>query len=241
MDSRLERSTLLLGEDTLNQLRQKRVAVFGLGGVGGYALEMLARLGIGSLDLIDPDVFSLSNLNRQILATKETLGKKKTEVAKARVLSIAPDCNITTYPLFYLPEVKDQIPFASFDYIIDCIDTITAKLDIIETAYRLNIPIISAMGCGNRLDPTKLKVCDLYETSNDPLCKVMRRELKKRNVPSLKVVYSTEDVLPPLKKIESPRRKDTPGSVCFVPSAAGILLAYEAFKDLTQFDRKKRK
>ncbi len=241
MNPCFERSALLLGEETIHILEKKRVAVFGLGGVGGYALEMLARLGVGSLDLIDPDCFSVSNLNRQILAVDDSLGRPKTEVAKERVLSINPDCNVETYPLFYLPEAREQIPFDSFDYIIDCIDTITAKIDIIETATKKNIPMISAMGCGNRLDPTKLVVDDIFQTANDPLCKVMRKELRKRNVPSLKVVYSKEDVLLPLKKIPSDRRKDIPGSVCFVPSYCGILLAYEAFKDLTSFRRETRK
>lgn len=237
MEQQFQRSELLLGEDTLQLLKNKKVAIFGLGGVGGYALEMLCRLGIEKFTLIDADTFSTSNLNRQILATVDTIGCSKCEVAKNRILSINPNCKVDTYPIFYLPNNKTEIPFDTFDYIIDCIDTITSKVDLIITANEMNIPIVSAMGCGNRLDPTKLIITDLFSTQNDPLCRVMRHELKKRNITKLKVVYSTEPALKPLKQIPNERRKDIPGSVCFVPSTCGILLAYEVFRDLTNLKK----
>lgn len=192
MEKPFSRTELLLGSEAMEKLRNTRVAVFGVGGVGGYVVEALARSGVGALDLIDADTVSISNLNRQIIATVDTIGQLKTEAAKARVLSINPECHVTTYPIFYLPETADQIDFSKFDYIVDAVDTITAKLDIIMKAKALDIPIISAMGAGNKLDPTRFEIADLYETSVCPLAKVMRYECRKRGIKDLKVVYSKE-------------------------------------------------
>jgi tRNA A37 threonylcarbamoyladenosine dehydratase len=232
-----------MGSDAIERLHQARVAVFGLGGVGGYVVEALARGGIGELDIIDNDEVVLSNLNRQIIATHETLGLLKTQAAAQRIRSIDENIIVHEYPCFYLPDKKDLFPFDQFDYIVDAIDTVTAKLDLIEEAHKRNIPIICAMGCGNRLDPSKLVITDIYKTSGDPLAKVMRNELKKRKIPSLKVVYSTEPPLKPcLDDGSSPKEgsRNIPGSTPFVPSVAGIMIAYQVFIDLTKFDATKK-
>ena len=234
------RTELIIGKEALVKMAKARVAVFGVGGVGGYAVEGLARTGIGTLDLIDNDDVALSNINRQIIATQESVGLKKVDVAKRRVLSINPNIIVNTYDCFYLPEKRDQFDFAQYDYIVDAIDTVTAKLDIIETAKKLDIPIISAMGCGNRLDPTKVVITDIYKTYGDPLAKIMRKELKERRIKKLDVVYSTENPLKPLfdiKEIEKDStRRSIPGSSAFVPSAAGLVIAYFVTKKICEID-----
>lgn len=224
---------MLLGEDSLRKLADSSVALFGLGGVGGGALEALARMGIGEFHLIDADVFSLSNLNRQILSTRESVGKKKVDVARERVLSINPEAKVFTYPVFYLPE-DETIDFSRFDFVIDAIDTVKAKLGIIERCHRLGIPIVSCMGCGNRLDPSKLTLTDLYKTQGDPLSKVMRKRCRELGIDSLPVVYSTEEPIKPKFEVESdsPVRRDVPGSAALVPPVAGYLLAYHCVMSL---------
>ena len=223
-----ERTELLIGEEGLQHLRKARVAVFGAGGVGGYVIEALARAGVGTLDITDSDTVSESNLNRQIIALHSTVGRKKTEVFSERIRDIDPEIRVIPYRCFYLPEQADRFDFSSYDLIVDAIDTVTAKLDIIERAYKAGIPVISAMGCGNRLDPAKLVLTDIYKTQNDPLARVMRRELKKRGVEKLTVVYSTEAPITPLPTAEEPGdhpRRSTPGSAVFVPASAGLLIA----------------
>jgi len=237
MDDRFVRTALIFGEEGMQRLRNARVAVFGVGGVGGYVVEALARSGIGALDLIDSDTVAESNLNRQIIATRDTLGMLKVEAAKARVLSINPDCRVSTYPIFYLPETADQFDFTQYDYVIDAVDTVTAKLALVEACEEAGVSIISSMGAGNKLDPTAFEVADIYKTSVCPLAKVMRRELKKRNIKHLKVVYSKEEPLEPIEESgfesdEARKRRATPGSIAFVPSVAGLILAGEVVKDI---------
>jgi tRNA A37 threonylcarbamoyladenosine dehydratase len=242
------RTIRLIGEEKQTLLHQKSVLLFGLGGVGGGCLEGLARAGIGKLTLVDNDAFALSNLNRQILATHETIGKNKVDVAEERVKAIDPNIQVMKKKMFYLPEKKAELPFEDYDLVIDCIDTISAKLDIITEAKKQNIPVLSAMGCGNRLDPTQLRIGELFLTSGDPLAKVMRRELRKRGVTSLTVVYSLEHPTKPAPLAEeeakeaSPKkgRKDVPGSAPFVPLVAGELLAYEAVKILLGEEEKEK-
>ena len=229
------RTALLLGEEAIVKLSRSRVAVFGIGGVGGYAVEALARSGVGAFELIDRDVVSESNLNRQIIATHKTIGRGKTEVMEERIHDINPDAQVTQHRCFYLPETADQFDFSQYDYIIDAVDTITAKIEIILRAQQAGVPVISSMGAGNKLDPSKFEVADIYKTSVDPLARVMRRELKKRGVRKLKVVYSKEEPIRPLGRIEADpeaRRKDVPGSAVFTPAAAGLLIASEVVKDL---------
>lgn len=248
MPDPFSRTEMLLGRDAMAVLAASRVAVFGIGGVGGYAVEALARSGIGALDLIDSDRVSITNLNRQLHATQKTLGEYKVDVARERVLEINPLCSVTTYKIFFLPETGDQIDLSQFDYVIDAIDTVTGKLTLAESAQRAGIPIICAMGAGNKLDPTAFRVADLYETSGCPLARIMRKECRKRGIRQLKVVYSTElptfpekepdDVsLPAVSGASEPRMRDVPGSVAFVPPVAGMILAGEVVKDLI---RKKR-
>ena len=223
----LQRTKMLLDEDQIQRLKRLRIAIFGLGGVGGGALEALARMGVGEFHLIDPDEFNQTNLNRQLLATHETLGQKKVDVAKRRVLSINPDANVFTYPLFYLPG-ENAIDFGNFDFVIDAIDTVSAKADIIKRCNELGIPVISAMGCGNRMDPSKLQVTDLFKTSGDPLSKIMRKKCRELGINRLAVVYSTEEPREVLFRVEndSPVRRDTPGSCALVPPVAGYLMAH---------------
>lgn len=235
------RTQRLIGKEAMEKLWDARLAVFGLGGVGGNAVEALARAGIGNLDLIDSDVVCLSNLNRQIISTMMTVGQPKTDVAEERIHAINPRIRVRKYRTFYLPEKRESFDFSQWDYIIDAIDTITAKIDIIVEANRLQIPIISAMGCGNRIDPTKLTITDIYKTIGDPLSKIMRHELKKRNIPSLKVVYSTEAAMTLGTQILNEFGKAAPGSTPFVPSVAGTMLAYQVVKDLIGFDIVQRK
>lgn len=235
------RTAMLFGMDAVNKLKDKRVIVFGIGGVGGHVVEVLARSGVGAIDLVDHDVVAMSNINRQLIATYDTLGRKKIEAMKERILSIQPDCKVTTWDTFYLPEESEKFSFELYDYIVDAIDTVTAKIDLVLQAERVKVPIISSMGTGNKLDPTKLTVTDIYKTSVCPLAKVMRRELKKRGIPKLKVVYSTEEALTPIAGLvaedaapeaEQNTRRATPGSNAFVPATAGLLIGSEVVKDL---------
>ena len=231
-----ERTSLLLGGEAMRILADSRVAVFGLGGVGGYVVEALARSGVGALDLVDSDRISPSNLNRQLLATRETLGQWKTEAAAARVHSINPACRVTLHRCFYLPETAPLFDFSQYDYVVDAIDTVTGKLMLVEEALRCGTPIISSMGTGNKLDPTAFRVADISETAVCPLARIMRKELKKRGIEHLKVVYSREKPLEPTERLipaEEAGRRDIPGSVAFVPSVAGMILAGEVVKDLT--------
>ena len=235
------RTERLLGRAGVEKLQKARVAVFGVGGVGGYAAEALARSGVGALDLYDCDRVAPSNLNRQIIALHSTLGQEKAAVMAARVRDINPACAVTAHSLFYMPERAAEVDFSAFDFIVDCIDTVTAKLDLICQAHQRRVPIISAMGAGNRLDPTQLRVGDIFETQHCPLARVMRRELRKRGVPGLRVVYSTEPAMrhdpppdgeSPSDESPSQTRRDTPGSMVFVPAAMGMILASVVVRDL---------
>ena len=227
-----------MGEKAIETLNKKRVAVFGLGGVGGSAAEALARAGIGEFDLIDDDCFSLSNLNRQCLCTLPDVGKAKVDVAEARILSINESAIIHKHRCFFLPENQGDLDFSLLDYAVDAIDTMSGKLAIIKAAQKFNVPIISALGCGNRLDPSQLVLGDIFETQGDPLARVLRRELRKNGIKKLKVVYSKEApraLCGTLDEPLPPGKKTIPGSSPFVPPAAGILLAYAVVKDLTDF------
>ncbi len=244
MREELSRTGMLLGEEGIEKLQKLRVAVFGIGGVGGYVVEALARSGVGALDLIDNDRVALSNLNRQIIALQHTVGQLKVDVMKERVLAINPLAQVTVYPCFFLPENADEFDFSRYDYVVDAVDTVTAKLEIIMRAKAAGVPVISCMGAGNKLDPTKFEVTDIYKTTMCPLAKVMRRELKKRGVDKLKVVYSTEKAISPEVVIGeqdaqnadtqagSTNRRSTPGSVAFVPAVAGLIAAGEVIKDV---------
>lgn len=237
MIEQFSRTELLLGEMAMRRLYDARVAVFGIGGVGGYTVEALARCGIGQLDLIDSDTISVSNINRQILATHSTVGRLKVDVAKERVLDINPNCIVRTYPCFYLPDTADQFDFTQYDYIVDAIDTVTGKLQLVERAVAAGTPIICSMGTGNKLDPSAFQVADISKTSVCPLARIMRKELKKRGIHHLKVVYSQEDALTPVGAEEEMKRlgkRQIPGSTAFVPGAAGLILAGEVIKDLSK-------
>lgn len=245
MANQFSRTELLFGEAAMDRLAQCRVAVFGIGGVGGYTAEALARSGIGEIDLIDSDTVSLTNLNRQIIALRSTIGKYKVDVMKERILDINPDIKVHVHKCFYLPETKDEFDFSQYDYVVDAVDTVTAKLQLVEEANAAGVPVISSMGAGNKLDPTAFQVADIYKTSVCPLAKVMRRELKKRGIKKLKVVYSQE--LPVMSSQEAlnsyseeqsetaPKKRSVPGSVAFVPSVAGLIIAGEVLKDLINF------
>lgn len=222
------RTELLLGEEAMEILKNARVAVFGIGGVGGYVTEALARSGVGALDLTDKDRVCLSNLNRQIIATHKSIGKYKTEVMRERILDINPEAEVRTHECFYLPETKGEFDFSSYSYVVDAVDTVTAKLSLAEEAKAAGVPMISSMGAGNKLNPFLFEAADIYETSVCPLARVMRRELRKRGIDHLKVVYSKEAPLRPL------READGPGSTAFVPSVAGLLIASEVIRDLTE-------
>ncbi len=231
----LERTERLVGAEKLDRLGQARVAVFGVGGVGGYVAETLARAGVGCLDLYDGDTIALTNLNRQIIALHSTIGRGKAEVMRERILDINPDARVRAVKLFYLPENADQVELSQYDYVVDAIDTITAKLELAVRTSALGVPMISSMGTGNKLNPSGFLVADIYETSVCPLAKVMRRELKRRGVERLKVVYSREEPLRPAgsePEEEPARRKAVPGSISFVPPAAGLVLAGEVIRDL---------
>lgn len=242
------RTQLLLGVDAMNKLKNSRVAVFGVGGVGGYSVEALARSGVGAVDLIDDDKVCLTNINRQIIADVKTIGKYKVDVARDRILSINPRCKVTTYQCFYLPQNAKDFDFSQYDYVIDAVDTVTAKINLVMQANENGVTVISSMGAGNKLDPTAFVVSDIYKTDVCPLAKVMRRELKKRNIKKLKVVYSKEKplvpiedesiscrshcVCPPGAERKCTDRRTIPGSVAFVPSVVGLIIAGEVIKDL---------
>lgn len=235
MSEEFIRTRMLLGNEAMERLEKARVAVFGIGGVGGYTVEALARAGIGQLDLIDSDTVSISNLNRQLLATHSTVGMLKVEAAKARVLDINPRAVVRTYPVFYTPETADGFDFTRYDYIVDAIDTVTGKLALVERAVAAGTPIICCMGTGNKLDPSRFEVTDISKTSMCPLARVMRKELGKRGIRHLKVVYSQEEALTPTgweEEAAAIGKRQIPGSVSFVPGAAGLILAGEVIRDI---------
>lgn len=232
MVNQFSRTELLLGAEAIKKLNNSRVAVFGVGGVGGYVVEALVRSGVGEIDIIDNDTVALSNINRQIIATYETIGRYKVDVMEARILSINPNCIVKKYKTFFLPENKDTFPFASYDYVVDAIDTVAGKIGIIEKATELNVPHITACGCGNKLNPQGFIVTDIYKTKIDPLARVLRTELKKRGIKKLKVVYSEEIPLKPAQSEEKSSKRQVPGSNAFVPASAGLLIASEVIKDL---------
>ena len=250
MLNQFSRTELLFGSVAMEKLSRARVAVFGIGGVGGYVCEGLVRSGVGTLDIVDDDKVCLTNLNRQIIATRKTVGKYKTEAMKERILEINPKVQVYTHQCFFLPETADQFDFTQYDYVVDAVDTVTAKIEIIMRAKEVGVPVISCMGAGNKLDPTQFKVADIYKTSMCPLAKVMRHEMKKRGVKKLKVVYSEEKpvrpvaedvagcrtncICPPGTQRTCSVRRDIPGSVSFVPSVAGLIIAGEVIKDIVK-------
>ncbi len=250
MLNQFSRTQLLLGSNSMEKLKNSRVAVFGIGGVGGYVCEALVRSGVGAFDLIDDDKVCLTNLNRQIIATRKTVGRYKVDVMKERILDINPDAKVEVYKCFFLPENADDFPFEEYDYIVDAVDTVTAKIAIVMKAKEKNVPVISSMGAGNKLDGSMFRVADIYKTKVCPLAKVMRHELKKRGIKKLKVVYSEEYSTRPLEDMsiscrtncicpsgaahKCTERRDIPGSVAFVPSVAGLIIGGEVVKDLTK-------
>lgn len=250
MLNQFSRTELLLGKDAMERLEKSRVAIFGVGGVGGYTAEALARSGVGTIDLIDDDKVCLTNLNRQIIATRKTVGKYKADVMKERILEINPHAVVHTHKCFFLPENRDEFDFSQYSYVVDAVDTVTAKIQLVLEAQEANVPIISSMGAGNKLNPAGFEVADIYETSVCPLAKVMRRELRKRNVKHLKVVYSKEKpirliedmsiscrthcICPPGAKRKCTERRDIPGSVAFVPSVVGLIMAGEVVRDIAE-------
>lgn len=257
MLNQFSRTQLIFGKESMELLKNSRVAVFGIGGVGGYTVEALARSGVGALDLIDDDRVCLTNINRQIIATRKTVGKYKVDVAAERIKEINPDCVVATYKTFYLPETAAEFDFTKYDYVVDAIDTVTGKLELITNAKAAGTPIICAMGAGNKVDPTAFEVADIYKTSVCPLARVMRTECRKRGIKNLKVVYSKE---PPLRPVEDmsiscrtncicppgtarkcTERRDIPGSTAFVPSVVGLIIAGEVIKDIVKFDKSERK
>lgn len=247
------REQLILGKEGLDILRGSRVAVFGIGGVGGYAVEALARSGIGAIDIVDDDRVCLTNLNRQILALRSTVGHLKTDVCLDRIHDINPDCRVTAHNTYYLPETRSEFDFSEYDYVVDAVDTVTAKIDLVMGCSETGTPIISCMGAGNKMHPEMLTIADIFDTSVDPLARVMRRELKKRGIKALKVVYSKEKpirpkedmavscrahcICPPGTRHKCTERRDIPGSSAFVPPAAGLLMASEIVRDLVHFDQ----
>lgn len=249
MLNQFSRTQLLLGSEAMERLAGSRVAVFGIGGVGGYVCEALVRSGVGAFDLIDDDKVCLTNLNRQIIATRSTVGKYKVDVMEARMKDINPNVDIRTHKCFFLPENADSFPFAEYDYVVDAVDTVSAKLTLAVKAQEAGVPIISSMGAGNKLDASAFRVADIYKTSMDPLARVMRRELKKRGVRKLKVVYSQEQpirpiedmsincrthcICPPGAKHKCTERRDIPGSTAFVPSVVGLIIAGEIVRDIS--------
>ncbi len=248
MLNRFSRTEILFGNEAMEKLAGSRVAVFGIGGVGGYTVEALARSGVGTIDIIDDDKVCLTNINRQIIATTKTIGKYKVDVAEERILDINPKCNVIKHRTFYMPDSADEFEFEKYDYIVDAIDTVTAKIDLVMKANQYKVPIISAMGAGNKTDPTAFEVADIYKTSVCPLARVMRYELKKRKIRKLKVVYSKETPIKPINDMASScrtncvcppgtarkctQRRDIPGSTSFVPSVVGLIIAGEVIKDI---------
>ncbi|MBO7631914.1 MAG: tRNA threonylcarbamoyladenosine dehydratase [Lachnospiraceae bacterium] len=256
MLNQFSRTQLLYGAEAMEKLASSRVAVFGIGGVGGYVVEALARSSVGVLDLIDDDKVCLTNINRQILATRKTVGQYKVDVAEERVHEINPSCTVNSYKTFFLPDTQDQFDFREYDYVVDAIDTVTGKLAIVEKAKEAGVPVISSMGAGNKLDASLFEVADIYKTSICPLAKVMRRECRKRGIKSLKVVYSKEEPITPLEDMsiscrqhcicppgtarKCMERRDIPGSTAFVPSVVGLIIAGEVINDLTGVKRKRQ-
>lgn len=237
MINQFSRTELLLGKESMEKISNSRVAVFGLGGVGGHAVEALVRSGVGTVDIIDNDTVSLTNINRQLFATHKTIGKYKVDVAKERLLEINPQVAVNTYNTFYTPETADEFDFKNYDYIIDAIDTVSGKIQLVVQAQKSGTPIISSMGAGNKLDPTAFQVCDIYKTSVCPLARVMRSELKKRGIKKLKVVYSQEQpITPKYTNEELKGNRPAPGSTAFVPSVAGLIIAGEVIKDLSEIN-----
>lgn len=252
MLNQFSRTQLLFGEEGMKKLYQARVAVFGIGGVGGYTVEALARSGVGALDIIDDDRVCLTNVNRQIHATRKTVGQYKVDVAEARILEINPNAVVHKYKTFYAPQTAEQFDFTQYDYVVDAIDTVTGKLELVEQAQKAGVPIISSMGAGNKVDPTAFEVADIYETSVCPLARVMRRELKRRSIKKLKVVYSKEPAMTPIDDMsiscrthcicppgtarKCTQRRQVPGSNAFVPAVAGLIIAGEVVKDLSKFE-----
>lgn len=247
MLNQFSRTALLVGQKAIDKLQHSRVAIFGIGGVGGYVAEALARSGVGCFDLIDNDTVALTNLNRQIIATHDTIGQPKVQVMAERIHAINPEAVVHVHQCFFLPENAHEFDFAQYDYVVDAVDTVAAKIAIIMAAKAANVPVISSMGAGNKMDPSRFQVADIYKTSVDPLARVMRQEMKKRGVKKLKVVYSTELPLTPMDElegqchVEAPQRRALPGSTAFTPSAAGLLLASEVVKDLIGWDGGQRK
>lgn len=250
MSDRFSRTQLLFGEEAMKILENSRVAVFGIGGVGGYTVEALARSGVGALDLIDDDKVCITNINRQIIALESTIGMYKVDAAAERIKEIAPECKVTCHKMFYMPDTADKLDFSQYDYVVDAIDTVSGKIEIIEQAKKLGIPVISSMGAGNKLDPTAFEVTDIYKTSVCPLAKVMRYQLKRRGIKKLKVVYSKELPITPIGQAVNDgsgntdmrnglSRRSTPGSTAFVPSVVGLIIAGEVIKDLTGVNKKK--
>ncbi len=234
LSEQLSRTEMLLGSHAMQKLAAARVAVFGIGGVGGHTVEALARSGIGALDLIDSDLISLSNLNRQIIATRQTIGMLKVEAARQRIMQINPEIKVTCHPVFFLPENASDFDFTAYDYVVDAVDTVTAKIALIMQAKQAGTPVISCMGAGNKLDASRFEVADIYQTSVCPLAKVMRRELKKRGVDTLKVVYSREEAQKPTAPGDTETGKRPPASCAFVPAVAGLIIAGEVIKDLAE-------
>lgn len=236
--NQFSRTELLIGKEGVDKLKKSKIAVFGIGGVGSFVVEGLVRSGVSNLVLIDNDTVDLTNLNRQLIATRKTIGKYKVDVMKERILEINPDAKVETYKEFFMPDSKTEIIKEDLSYVVDCIDTVTAKIEIIKQCNRLSIPIISSMGTGNKLDPSKLKITDIYKTNICPLAKVMRKELRKRDISKLKVIYSEEEPITPDEKIEEickeegTKKKQVPGSVSFVPSVAGLMIAGEIVIDI---------
>ena len=256
MLNQFSRIQLVFGEEAMKKLSSSRVAIFGVGGVGGYTAEALVRSGIGALDLIDDDRICLTNINRQIFATRSTVGQYKVDVARARILDVNPDCQVRIYKTFYMPDTKDEFDFTQYDYIVDAIDTVKGKLELVQNAQEAGTPIISSMGAGNKVEPTPFEVADLFDTSVCPLARVMRYECRRRGIKRLKVVYSKEKPIRPLEDMsiscrlhcicppgtarKCTQRRDIPGSVAFVPSVVGLIIAGEVIKDLCSFDRENR-
>ncbi len=232
MSELFKRTEMLIGSPALEKLKSSRVAVFGVGGVGGFTVEALARSGVGSIDLIDNDSVSMSNINRQIIADTETVGRMKTEVMKERIKKINPECKVNCFNIFVLPENADEFDFKVYDYVVDAIDTVSGKIAIIERCCKLNIPVISSMGTGNKLDPTQFEITDIYKTSVCPLARVMRTEMKKRGIKKLKVLYSKEQPTKPQNPTIGENGKPIPGSISFAPSVAGLIIGGEVIKDL---------
>jgi len=248
MLNQFSRTQMLLGQEAMEKLHDSRVAIFGIGGVGGYVCEALVRSGVGKFDIIDDDKVCLTNINRQIIATRKTVGQYKVDVMKERMLDINPDISVNTYKCFFLPENASDFPFEEYDYVVDAVDTVTAKIELVMKCKEIGVPIISSMGAGNKLDASAFRVADIYKTSMCPLAKVMRRELKKRGVKKLKVVYSEEKAIRPIEDMsvscrtncicppgaahKCTARRDIPGSLAFVPSVAGLIIGGEVVKDL---------